>query len=59
MTERMSTTTPRPTPIARILHFLHRAWVAELRVYSSIARAIARRPAVPEGGTGSAITAPC
>ncbi|PRB11558.1 hypothetical protein [Microbacterium sp. MYb62] len=41
-----------PTRGARILNALHRAWIAELRVYSSIARAIARRPAVPEGGTG-------
>lgn len=52
MTEHLQTTAPSPTPIARILNFLHRAWVAELRVYSSIARAIARRPAVPKGGTG-------
>ncbi|CAH0222208.1 hypothetical protein SRABI98_02522 [Microbacterium sp. Bi98] len=52
MTEHLQTTAPSPTPIARILTFLHRAWVAELRVYSSIARAIARRPAVPKGGTG-------
>ncbi|MFJ4014726.1 hypothetical protein [Microbacterium sp. NPDC090014] len=52
MTEHLQTTAPSPTPIARILAFLHRAWVAELRVYSSIARAIARRPAVPKGGTG-------
>lgn len=44
--------TTAPTPLARVLNFLHRAWIAELRVYSSIARAIARRPAVPEGGTG-------
>lgn len=52
MTEQLQTTAPSPTPIARILNFLHRAWTAELRVYSSIARAIARRPAVPKGGTG-------
>ncbi|MGK3949632.1 hypothetical protein [Microbacterium sp. K2] len=52
MTEQLQTTAPSPTPIARILNFLHRAWSAELRVYSSIARAIARRPAVPKGGTG-------
>lgn len=54
MTEQLQTTAPSPIPIAiaRILNFLHRAWVAELRVYSSIARAIARRPAVPKGGTG-------
>lgn len=52
MTEQLQTTAPSPTPIARILNFLHRAWIAELRVYSSIARAVARRPAVPKGGTG-------
>lgn len=52
MTAQLQTTAPRPTPIARILNFLHRAWIAELRVYSSIARAIARRPAIPHGGTG-------
>ncbi|MDR6143132.1 hypothetical protein QE375_002686 [Microbacterium foliorum] len=52
MTEQLQTTAPSPTPIARILNFLHRAWIAELRVYSSIARAIARRPAVPKGGKG-------
>ena len=52
MTEQLHSTAPAPTPIARTLDFLHRAWVAELRVYSSIARAIARRPAVPKGGTG-------
>lgn len=52
MTAQLQTTAPRPTPIARILNFLHRAWIAELRVYSSIARAIARRPAIPYGGTG-------
>lgn len=52
MTEQLQTTVLRPTPIARILNVLHRAWIAELRVYSSIARAIARRPAVPKGGTG-------
>lgn len=43
-----------PTRMARALNFLHRAWIAELRVYSSIGRAIARRPAVPTGGTGIA-----
>ncbi|MEV7610525.1 hypothetical protein AB0N61_13675 [Microbacterium sp. NPDC089320] len=52
MTGQVQTTAPSPTPIARILNGLRRAWVAELRVYSSIARAIARRPAVPKGGTG-------
>lgn len=43
---------PTPTRTARILNMLHRALIAELRVYSSIGRAIARRPAVPAGGTG-------
>lgn len=52
MTEHLQTTASRPTAIARTLNLLHRAWIAELRVYSSIARAIARRPAVPQGGTG-------
>jgi hypothetical protein len=52
MTPQLRTPTPPPTPVARALNFLHRAWVAELRVYSSIARAIARRPAVAEGATG-------
>lgn len=50
------TTTERdrdtPTRWARVRSFLHRALVAELRVYSSIGRAIARRPAVSAGGTG-------
>ncbi|MCP1428052.1 hypothetical protein J3D45_000550 [Microbacterium foliorum] len=53
MTEQLrDDTTHAPTPLARILNFLHRAWIAELRVYSSIARAITRRPAIPRGGTG-------
>ncbi|WP_341955687.1 hypothetical protein [Microbacterium sp. LWH13-1.2] len=53
MTEQLrDNTTDTPTPLARVLNFLHRAWIAELRVYSSIARAIARRPAIPQGGTG-------
>lgn len=43
---------PAPTRTARALNFLHRALIAELRVYSSIGRAIARRPAVQAGGTG-------
>lgn len=41
-----------PSRTARILSMLHRALIAELRVYSSIGRAIARRPAIPAGGTG-------
>jgi hypothetical protein len=48
-------TSPAPvvtSRMARVLSTLHRAWTAELRVYSSIGRAIARRPAVAAGGTG-------
>ncbi|MGH3688884.1 MAG: hypothetical protein ACRDT7_01895 [Microbacterium sp.] len=41
-----------PSRAARILSMLRRALHAEVRVYSSIGRAIARRPAVPAGGTG-------
>lgn len=41
-----------PSRTARVLNFLLRALIAELRVYSSIGRAIARRPAVQTGGTG-------
>jgi len=56
MTEQLHSTTPTPAPnprpLARALDFLHRAWIAELRVYSSIGRAIARRPAVAKGATG-------
>lgn len=47
-----------PSRAARVLNFLHRALIAELRVYSSIGRAIARRPAVPDGGTGIAYHRP-
>lgn len=43
---------PTPSRTARILSILRRALHAEVRVYSSIGRAIARRPAVPAGGTG-------
>ncbi|UYO97302.1 hypothetical protein OED01_00810 [Microbacterium sp. M28] len=43
---------PRPSRTRRVLSFLKRALIAELRVYSSIGRAIARRPAVEPGGTG-------
>ncbi|MFK0239901.1 hypothetical protein ACIQTX_03490 [Microbacterium sp. NPDC090281] len=43
---------PTPSRAARILSILRRALHAEVRVYSSIGRAIARRPAVPAGGTG-------
>ncbi|MFK3677615.1 hypothetical protein ACI2IP_07780 [Microbacterium sp. NPDC090218] len=41
-----------PSRTARILSMLRRGLHAEIRVYSSIGRAIARRPAVPAGGTG-------
>ena len=37
---------------ARVRSMLRRALHAEVRVYSSIGRAIGRRPAVPPGGTG-------
>lgn len=53
----MSTET-RPSPMAlpsrgaRVRSILYRALIAELRVYSSIGRAIARRPAIPAGGVG-------
>ncbi|MFB7249703.1 hypothetical protein [Microbacterium sp. NPDC056234] len=45
-------TPTRPSRIRRVGSFLKRALIAELRVYSSIGRAIARRPAVEAGGTG-------
>ncbi|MGW8482841.1 hypothetical protein ACWGJP_06860 [Microbacterium sp. NPDC055903] len=41
-----------PSRGARVIDALRRALFAELRVYSSIARAVTRRPAVPAGGTG-------
>lgn len=41
-----------PSRGARVLGGLRRALHAEGRVYASIGRAIARRPAVPAGGTG-------
>lgn len=37
---------------ARARNWLHRALIAELRVYSSIGRAIVRKPAVAQGATG-------
>ncbi len=43
---------PAPSRWQRVASMLGRALRAELRVYSSIGRAIARRPAVPPGGTG-------
>lgn len=51
----MSTDTIATAPPSRWRRFLslaHRALLAELRIYASIGRAIARRPAVPRGGTG-------
>ena len=53
----MSTgTRPDPTALpsrgARVRSMLYRALIAELRVYSSVGRAIARRPAIPTGGVG-------
>jgi hypothetical protein len=50
----MSTTiaTSSPSLWRRFLSLAHRALMAELRIYASIGRAIARRPAVPHRGTG-------
>lgn len=51
----MSTTTidaASPSVWRRFRSLAHRALLAELRIYASIGRAIARRPAVPRGGTG-------
>lgn len=45
-------TTAGPSRARRIVSLLKRALIAELRVYSSIGRAIARRPAIEKGGTG-------
>lgn len=45
-------TTVTPSRRRRFLSLMHRALLAELRVYGSIGRAIARRPAIPRGGTG-------
>ncbi|WP_426187336.1 hypothetical protein [Microbacterium sp. TWP3-1-2b2] len=44
--------TSSPSLWRRLLSLAHRALMAELRIYASIGRAIARRPAVPRGGTG-------
>ncbi|OAN33025.1 hypothetical protein [Microbacterium sp. H83] len=51
MTESIATSAAPPRR-TRVASFLRRALLAEIRVYTSIARAIARRPAVPAGGTG-------
>lgn len=48
----MTSTAALPTRGARIIDVTRRALHAELRVYSSIGRAITRRPAIPPGGTG-------
>ena len=45
-------TTIAPTRGARLRDLAHRALRAEIRVYTSIGRAITRRPAIPAGGTG-------
>ena len=56
MTTRARQTDPSrtagPSRTARVLNMLHRALIAELRVYSSIGRAIVRRPAISAGATG-------
>ncbi|WP_136057514.1 hypothetical protein [Microbacterium sp. K24] len=57
-TETRTVPSGAPSRAARVRNFLHRALIAELRVYSSIGRAIARRPAVPKGGTGIAYHRP-
>ena len=51
-------TSAAPTRAARFLNLARRALVAEIRVYTSIARAIARRPAVSDGATGVSYHAP-
>ncbi|KNY05736.1 hypothetical protein [Microbacterium sp. GCS4] len=47
-----------PSRATRLGSLLRRALLSEIRVYTSIARAIARRPAVPIGGTGIAYHRP-
>ncbi|MFJ4223191.1 hypothetical protein [Microbacterium sp. NPDC089695] len=47
-----------PSRAVRLGSIARRALVSEIRVYTSIARAIARRPAVPPGGTGIAYHRP-
>lgn len=44
--------TTEPSRVARTVSLFRRALHAELRVYSSIARAVARRPAVPARASG-------
>ena len=48
----MTSTAALPSRGTRIIDAARRALHAELRVYSSIGRAIVRRPAIPAGGTG-------
>jgi hypothetical protein len=48
----MTDTTTRPPRVRRLVSLAKRALHAELRVYSSIGRAIVRRPAIEPGGTG-------
>lgn len=44
--------TPTVSHWARVRNWLYRAWIAELRVYASIGRAIARKPSIARGATG-------
>lgn len=48
----MTSTAALPTRGARLIDAARRALRAEFRVYSSIGRAIFRRPAIPASGTG-------
>jgi hypothetical protein len=54
----MTTITRTSTPWARVWAFAHRVVRIELRIYESIGRAVARRPAVPRDGTGFAYHQP-
>ncbi|MHC9044843.1 hypothetical protein ACYX8G_09685 [Microbacterium saperdae] len=51
-TETRPDPTAPPSRGARVRSMLHRALTSEVRGYASIGRAIARRPAIPQGGTG-------
>lgn len=57
MTSRTGQLTP-PTRLARVGILLRRALVSEVRVYTSIARAVAHRPAIAPGATGVAFHRP-
>ncbi|MGO2519355.1 MAG: hypothetical protein ACTH8F_04490 [Microbacterium sp.] len=48
--------TATPSRWARARNWLYRALIAELRVYSSIGRAIARKPAIARDATGISLT---